>query len=141
MINGISGAIGGGIGYAIGAKCATPSSTVFLMMGDGTAGFHFAEFETAARYNIPFVAVIGNDLRWNAEHQIQLRDYGPDRLIGCELSDARYDLAAAALGAHGEFVTDLGELDAALKRAVESGKPACVNVVIDGLPAPGPASH
>ncbi len=141
MINGISGAIGGGIGYAIGAKCGAPSSTVFLMMGDGTAGFHFAEFETAARYEIPFVAVIGNDLRWNAEHQIQLRDYGPNRLIGCELSDARYDLAAAALGAHGEFVTDLGELDAALKRAVESGKPACVNVVIDGLTAPGPASH
>ncbi|MEM7463915.1 MAG: thiamine pyrophosphate-binding protein [Pseudomonadota bacterium] len=141
MINGISGAIGGGIGYAIGAKCAVPSSTVFMMMGDGTAGFHFIEFETAARYNIPFVAVIGNDLRWNAEHQIQLREYGKDRLVGCELSDARYDLAAAALGAHGEYVTDLGGLDAALKRAVDSGKPACVNVMIEGTPAPGPSSH
>ena len=136
IINGISGAIGGGIAYAMGARCASPSSTVFVMMGDGTAGFHFAEFETAARNNIAFVAVIGNDLKWNAEHQIQLRNYGEARLMGCELSKARYDLAAEALGAHGEYVSDLADLDSALKRAVESGKPACVNVMIDGLPAP-----
>lgn len=141
IMNGISGAIGGGIAYAIGAKSASPSSTIFIMMGDGTVGFHLAEFETAVRKNLPFVAVIGNDLRWNAEHQIQLRDFGQDRLVGCELSGARYDLAAVALGAHGEYVTDLAGLDAALKRAIDSGKPACVNVIIDGLPAPGAASH
>ena len=68
-------------------------------------------------------------------------DYGADRLIGCQLSDARYDLAAAALGGHGEYVTRLDELDAALERAVSSGLPACVNVQIEGLAAPAPASH
>jgi acetolactate synthase-1/2/3 large subunit len=94
-------------------------------------------FETAARSGAAPVLVIGNDLRWNAEHQIQLRDYGADRLIGCQLSDARYDLAAAALGGHGEYVTHAAELDAALARAFSSGKPACVNVLIDGAPAPG----
>ena len=75
-------------------------------------------------------------MRWNAEHQIQLREYGPNRLIGCQLSDARYDLATAAMGGHGEYVTRLDELDAALSRAVASGKVACVNVIIDGAPAP-----
>jgi acetolactate synthase-1/2/3 large subunit len=118
-----------------------PEATIFALMGDGTAGFHLAEFETATREGKAFVAVIGNDERWNAEHQIQLRDYGPDRLIGCTLSDARYDLAARGLGAHDEFVSDLADLDAALERAVQSGKPACVNVQIEGLPAPSGAAH
>jgi acetolactate synthase-1/2/3 large subunit len=136
IINGISGAIGGGLCYGIAARFARPNATVFSLMGDGTVGFHFAEFETAAREGIPNVVVIGNDLRWNAEHQIQMRTYGPDRLIGCQLSQARYDLAVQALGGHGEFVTELDQLDAALDRAVASGKPACVNVMINGLPAP-----
>ena len=114
---------------------------MFALMGDGTVGFHFAEFETAARAGTPYVVVIGNDHRWNAEHQIQLREYGSNRLIGCELSDARYDLAVAGLGGHGEYVTDPAELDAALDRAVASGKVACVNVELEGLPAPSGPSH
>ncbi len=141
VINGISGAIGGGLCYALGARLAAPEAAIFALMGDGTVGFHFAEFETAARAGLPFVVVIGNDERWNAEHQIQLRAYGPDRLIGCGLSGARYDLAAQGLGAHGEYVTELADLDAALERAVHSGKPACVNVRIEGLPAPSGAAH
>ncbi|SNT76281.1 thiamine pyrophosphate-binding protein [Paracoccus seriniphilus] len=141
VINGISGAIGGGICYGLAARLARPNATVFSLMGDGTVGFHFAEFETAAREGVPCVVVIGNDMRWNAEHQIQMRDYGSDRLIGCQLSSARYDLAAAALGGHGEYVTELEQLDGALTRAVQSGKPACVNVMIEGLPAPSGAAH
>ncbi|PWW03551.1 acetolactate synthase-1/2/3 large subunit [Hoeflea marina] len=141
VINGPSGAIGGGLCYALAARAARPDATVFALMGDGTVGFHFAEFETAARENLPFVVVIGNDECWNAEHQIQLREYGRDRLIGCQLSAARYDLAVAALGGHGEHVTDAAELDAALGRAVASGKVACVNVAIDGQPAPSGSAH
>jgi len=141
VINGPSGAIGGGLCYALAARAARPAASVFAMMGDGTIGFHLAEFETAARENLPFVAIIGNDACWNAEHQIQLREYGKDRLIGCQLSNARYDKAVEALGGHGEYVTDLVDLDAALARAVASRKVACVNVVIDGQPAPSGSAH
>ncbi len=141
IINGPSGAIGGALCYGVAAGLANLKATVFALMGDGTVGFHFAEFETAARENCPFVVVIGNDECWNAEHQIQMRDYGPDRLIGCTLSGARYDLAVAALGGHGEYVTDPADLDAALTRAVNSGKVACVNVRIKGLPAPAGSAH
>ena len=141
IVNGVSGVIGGGLCYGLAAAMARPEATVFALMGDGTVGFHLAEIETAARMGAAYVIVIGNDRRWNAEHQIQLREYGPDRLIGCELSAARYDLAAEALGGHGEFVTRGDELDAALSRAVSSGKVACVNVIIDGAPAPAGAGH
>ena len=47
IINGPSGAIGGALCYAVAAKKARPDSVVFALMGDGTVGFHFAEFETA----------------------------------------------------------------------------------------------
>ncbi|MFD4837411.1 thiamine pyrophosphate-binding protein [Achromobacter sp. NPDC058515] len=150
VINGMSGAIGGGICYAIAAKIARPDATVVLLMGDGTAGFHLTEFDTAARENAPFLAVVGNDYRWNAEHVIQVREYGPDRLIGCTLSPhARYDAAAQALGAFGAQVLHAGDLDAALSGALQSNRPACVNVEMDGRPAPvfrtdgspAPSSH
>jgi acetolactate synthase-1/2/3 large subunit len=106
------------------------------MLGDGAFGFHLMELDTAVRANLPVVIVVGNDACWNAEHQIQLRTYGRDRAHGCELLPTRYDLAAAGLGAHGELVTNAGDLPAALSRAVNSGKPACVNVMIARLPAP-----
>ena len=137
IVNGLSGAIGGGLCHALAAKLARPRATVIAMMGDGTAGFHLAELDTAVREGAAFVTVVGNDFRWNAEHQIQLRDYGPNRLIGCDLAPtARYDLAAAGLGCHGEHVTDPSGLDAALARALASGRPACLNVEIDSMAAP-----
>jgi acetolactate synthase-1/2/3 large subunit len=109
---------------------------VIAVMGDGTIGFHVAEFDTAVRHGLPFVAVIGNDARWNAEYQIQLREYGADRLHGCELLPTRYDAVAAGFGAAGEQVDDPREMAAAAKRALASGRPSCLNVMIEGVPAP-----
>jgi acetolactate synthase-1/2/3 large subunit len=137
LVNGVAGAIGAGLPFAIAASAARPGQRVLAVMGDGTFGFHMAEFDTAVRHGLPFVAVVGNDSCWNAEHQIQLRDYGTARAHGCELANAtRYDLVAVALGGHGEFVEAAAELAPALERAFASGKPACVNVMIKGLPAP-----
>lgn len=137
LINGPSGAIGGSLPYAIAAKIVRPGATVVAMMGDGTAGFHLAEFETAAREGADLVAVIGNDGRWNAERLIQVREFGKERVFGCDLSpDARYDAAASALGCHGERVTHAERLSAALAEAVRARLPACLDVEIVGEAAP-----
>jgi acetolactate synthase-1/2/3 large subunit len=136
LINGLSGSIGSGVPLALGAQLAAPGRRVFVTLGDGTFGFHALELDTAVRHRLPIVAVVGNDARWNAEHQLQQRRYGPDRLVGCELLPSRYDLIATALGGHGELVEDAADLAPALERAVRSGRPACVNVRIDGAPAP-----
>jgi len=105
-------------------------------MGDGTVGFHISEFDTAVRYGLPLLAVIGNDARWNAEYQIQMRDYGPDRLIGCELQATDYDSVARAFGGHGKRITQATQMNSALEQARSSGLPALLNVMIEGLPAP-----
>lgn len=139
VINGVSGAIGAGPAYAIAASLARPDVPVIAAMGDGTAGFLLAEYETAARENAHFVAVIGNDNLWNAEHQIQIRDFGADRTHACALSPmARYDRAASALGGHGAYVAtnDPALLSGALEDAMSSVRPACVNVRIVPGPAP-----
>jgi acetolactate synthase-1/2/3 large subunit len=136
VINGAAGAIGAGIPFALGARAARPDAPVIALMGDGTFGFHPAEIDTAMRCGLPFLLMVGNDARWNAEYQIQLRAYGRDRAVGCELLPTRYDQVCAAFGGHGETVTEASELLPAARRALASGKPACLNVMIDGQPAP-----
>lgn len=136
LINGPSGSIGSAIPMAIAARLVHPDRPVIAALGDGTFGFHPLELDTALRYGLPIVAVVGNDARWNAEHQLQLQHYGAERAVACALLPTRYDRVAEALGGHGEHVERAEQLPAALARAVASGKPAVVNVVIDGVAAP-----
>ncbi|MEY9178849.1 acetolactate synthase-1/2/3 large subunit [Bradyrhizobium sp. USDA 326] len=136
MVNGVSGAIGSSLSLALAARYAEPRAPIFAVIGDGSLGFHLAEFETAIRCRLPFVAVVGNDGCWNAENQIQLRSYGPKRVHNMDLTPARYDLVVEALGGHGEFVDRAADLPGALDRALASAKPALINVMIESAAAP-----
>jgi hypothetical protein len=100
---------------------------------DGFAGGNNVALREVAT---PFVALLGNDACWNAESQIQLREYGRERQHGCALTPARYDLAVAALGGHGELVDNADDLPGAIERALASRKPACINVMIESIAAP-----
>jgi acetolactate synthase-1/2/3 large subunit len=144
LINGLSGSIGSALPMAIAARLAFPDRPVLAVMGDGTFGFHAFELDTALRCQAPIVVVVGNDARWNAEHTLQLRHYGAERAVGCTLLPTRYDRVAEALGGHGELVERAADLEPALVRALGAGRPALVNVMIEGLPAPtfgGGAGH
>jgi acetolactate synthase-1/2/3 large subunit len=136
MINSVTGAIGAGLPFALAARLHDAKAPVFAVMGDGTFGFHMAEIETAVRRGLPFVAVVGNDACWNAESQLQKRDYGENRMHGCELLPARYDAWATALGGHGELVESARDLEGAISRAIASGKPAVINVMTESIAAP-----
>ncbi|MEI5997003.1 thiamine pyrophosphate-binding protein [Paraburkholderia bengalensis] len=136
VINGVAGAIGAALPFALAARVAYPDVPVVAVMGDGTFGFYAAEMDTAVRYRLPFVAVVGNDARWNAEYQIQLRNYGRERLIGCELLPTRYDNVTVAFGGFGKLVTRADEVPTAANEAHDSSLPACVNIMIEGVAAP-----
>lgn len=136
MINGVAGAIGSSLPIAGASRIVERKAPVFAVLGDGTFGFHMAEFETAVRLKLPYIAIVGTDCRWNAEYNLQVRDYGPNRTYGCELDPTRYDLVVAAVGGHGELVTRVADLPAAVERALASGKPACINVMIESIPSP-----
>jgi acetolactate synthase-1/2/3 large subunit len=136
LVNGVAGGIGASLSFALSARLLERQAPVFAVLGDGTIGFHLSEFETAVRRRLPFVAVLGNDACWNAESQIQLREYGRERMHGCELLPSRYDLVVAALGGHGEFVERAAELPGAVERALASAKPACINIMVESTAAP-----
>jgi acetolactate synthase I/II/III large subunit len=136
MINGVAGSIGASLPFAIAAKAAAMRDPVIAMMGDGTFGYHMAELDTAVRYALPVMVIIGNDARWNAEYQIQVCRYGQDRARGCELLPTRYEQIAAALGGYGACVTRADQLPPTLLEAFSSGKPACINIMIESVPAP-----
>ncbi len=136
VINGVAGSIGAGLPFASAASIAKPHVPIIAVMGDGTFGFHSAEIDTAVRYQLPFTLIVGNDAKWNAEYQIQVRDYGQDRTLGCELLPSRYEKVCEAFGGYGEYVDDSTEVLPAAKRALASKLPSCINIMIEGLPAP-----
>ena len=136
LINGPAGSIGSAIPMGLAAKLAHAQRPVLVFLGDGTFGYHAMEFDTALRYNLPIVAVVGNDARWNAEHQLQIQNYGEERTVGCELLPSRYDKMIEALGGHGGFVQDPDDLTPAVERSLALGLPACINIAIASVSAP-----
>ena len=136
VVNGVAGAIGAGLPFAIGARCANREAPVVAVMGDGTFGFHGMEIDTAVTNKLPFLALVGNDARWNAEYQIQVREYGRERARGCLMREQRYDEIAASLGAWSARLTRGSDLPGAAQRALASGLPAFLEVMIEGIAAP-----
>jgi acetolactate synthase-1/2/3 large subunit len=153
MSHGYLGCLGTGMPFAIAAKVAHPERPVLCIVGDGSVGLNFAEFDTMARHGLPIVVVVNNDQIWGMSAHGQDLIYGPGKRVVTELAATRYDLAAAGFGCHAEHVVEPGELRPALERAFASGKPACVNVMTDpnviapvtramvGAPPPKPATE
>ena len=83
------------------------------------------------RHQLPIVTIVFNNQSWGMSLHGQDIMYGRNRLVGSELNATRYDDVAAGFGCHGELVETIDQLVPALERAFASGKPACVNVMID----------
>jgi acetolactate synthase-1/2/3 large subunit len=124
------GTLGVGPAFAMAAKLARPSEPVFIIYGDGSFGLNGMEFEAAARQDIPIVGIVGNDAAWTQIRRGQAQLFGPERTPATSLAFTRYDRMVEALGGHGEYVESPDEIYPAIQRALDSGKPALVNVRI-----------
>jgi acetolactate synthase-1/2/3 large subunit len=124
------GTLGVGAPFALAAQLANPGKRVVVVYGDGSFGLNGFEFDTAVRFGLPIIGVLGNDAAWGQMMRPQGSIYGWDRLQGTLLHYTRYEKVVEALGGHGELVERPDELRPALDRAAASGKPALVNVVI-----------
>ena len=124
------GTLGVGMPFALAAQKAHPDKRVLIVYGDGSFGLNGFEFDTAVRFDLPIVGIVGNDAAWGQMMRPQEMLYGEDRLVAVELNRTRYDLVVEALGGHGEHVVAPGEIAPAITRAFDSGKPALVNVEI-----------
>ena len=124
------GTLGVGMPFALAAQVANPDRRVVIIYGDGSFGLNGFEFDTAVRFGLPIVGVLGNDGAWGQMMRPQAGLYGKDRIVATKLDFTRYDKVVEALGGHGEFVERPEDLRPALDRAAASGKPALVNVII-----------
>jgi acetolactate synthase-1/2/3 large subunit len=124
------GTLGVGAPFAVAAQLAHPGRRVVIVYGDGSFGLNGFEFDTAVRFKLPIIGVLGNDAAWGQMMRPQGAIYGWDRLAATELTYTRYDKVVEALGGHGELVERPEQLRPALDRAAASGKPALVNVII-----------
>ncbi len=130
------GTLGVGTGFCMAIKAVHPDKRILMINGDGAFGLNGFDFDTLVRFDLPVVSVVGNDRQWGQIAVGQVRRYGEERQIATELADnARYDKVVEALGGYGEFVTEPDEIAPAIQRAFDSGKPACVNVIMDQRPA------
>ena len=129
------GTLGVGTGFCMAINSVYPNKRILMVNGDGAFGLNGFDFDTFVRFNIPVVSVIGNDRQWGQIIVGQKAMYGKDRAIASQLGDnCRYDKIVEGMGGHGEYVTDPNEIRPAIERAFASGKPACVNVIMDQEP-------
>ncbi len=124
------GTLGVGMPFALAAQIAHPDKRVVILYGDGSFGLNGFEYDTAVRFGLPIIGVVGNDGAWGQMMRPQGAVYGWDRLQATLLNFTRYDKVVEALGGHGEHCERPEEIGPALDRAAASGKPALVNVIL-----------
>jgi len=136
MDPGALGSLGVGTGFAIAAGLAQPQKEVLCYYGDGSFGMTAFDMETANRFGVPYIAVIGNNSAMNQIRYGQLAKYGDERgNVGNLLSDVEFSKFAQMLGGYGEEVRDPNGIAGALQRARESvhklKRCAVVNIWVD----------
>ena len=134
------GMLGAGVSQALAGQIAKPDSKVVCIIGDGAMGFHFQELETALRNELPVIYLVLCDKQWGMVKLTQSIALGMLRpaiqtdqqgTINADFEEIQFDKVAEAMGCHGERVSDPTELEAALQRCVDSGKPSVIHVDVD----------
>jgi acetolactate synthase-1/2/3 large subunit len=125
------GCLGVGAPFAIAAKLLYPDSRVVILHGDGSFGLNGFDLETAVRWNLPMVSIVGNDQGWGQIRGPQVAFYGEARAVATSLAKTHYEKVVEAFGGYGEYVETPGGIRPAIERAFASGVPACVNVILD----------
>ena len=120
--------LGVGVSFALSAKNNNPNSNVILISGDGAFLSGGMSIEAAFFENKPIVVVIDNNGGLASIGQQQERLFESGKRVATDFRDIPFHKIFEGFGGHGELVTKREELGPALKRAIASGKTACVNV-------------
>ena len=137
---GTYGTMGVGLGFAVAAAVTNPGRPVVALEGDSAFGFSGMEMETICRYNLPITVVIFNNGGIVAGMVKPLRP--GEQLPPYALSrTARYEQLAEAFGGAGYYVEKPVDLRPALDKAISSGGPSVVNVLLDARADRKPQEH
>ncbi|MDQ0176078.1 thiamine pyrophosphate-binding protein [Bacillus chungangensis] len=141
LITGGAGTMGWGLGAAMAAKLAFPERQSVNIVGDGSLGMSLQDLATAAKHHIPVIVFCMNNSLYGLIRQQQNwfygeRDISTDLIYKNELCNNEergidFVKTAEGMGVRGELVTHFEQIKPALKRAMESGKPYLIEVVVD----------
>jgi oxalyl-CoA decarboxylase len=123
------GVMGIGMGQAIAAAVET-GNPVLAIEGDSAFGFSGMEIETICRYGLPVCVVVFNNGGIYRGTDVNPTG-GPDVATTVFVKGARYDKMIEAFGGAGYHVESPEDLKRAVIEAMDSGKPALINAVID----------
>jgi acetolactate synthase-like protein len=125
------GTLGVGAGFALGAKLCRPEAEVWIIYGDGSAGYSLAEFDTFVRHGLPVIAVVGNDAGWSQIAREQVEIFGDD--VATVLAHSDYHRVAEGFGGVGLRLDDpelAGETLQQARQAAAAGQPVLVNAIL-----------
>jgi len=131
--------LGWGVGAAMGAKLGQPDRQVVLSIGDGSVMYSAAGFWTQARYGIPILNIVWNNRNYqtvrNSFHRSGGKMAETGHYAGIYLGDPDIDFVklAESQGVKGEKVTSPNEIEAAIKRGIQStrdGNPYLIDVLV-----------
>lgn len=125
------GTLGVGAGFALGARLCRPEAEVWIIYGDGSAGYSLAEFDTFVRHGLPVIALVGNDAGWSQIAREQVEIFGDD--VATVLAHSDYHRVAEGFGGVGFALDDpelAGEVLQQARQAAAAGRPALVNAIL-----------
>ena len=125
-----SGSMGYGVGAAIASKLVHPNRVVLCFTGDGDFVMSSPELATAVQYELPIVILLVNNRMYATIRMHQERQY-PGRVSGTDLRNPDFVALAEAYGAFGERVERTEDFEGAFSRALQSGKPAVLELPVD----------
>lgn len=128
--------LGVGASFALSAKNIHPERNVVLISGDGAFLSGGLSIEAAFQEGLPITVVIDNNGGLDCISQQQERLFDNGMHYATDFRDIPFHTFFEGLGGHGELVTCRKELGPALRRAMTSGKTACVNVKCRGVISP-----
>jgi len=108
-----------------------PEKDVYIIYGDGSAGYSLIEYDTFVRHNLPVISVIGNDACWTQIARDQVEFLKSDTAMNLAYSD--YQNIGKAFGAEGAKVDTMEAFNTALseaQNASRNGKPYIINAII-----------
>ncbi|WP_417267620.1 acetolactate synthase catalytic subunit [Celeribacter baekdonensis] len=122
--------LGWGLPLAMGAKLAAPEARVVNISGDGGFAHVWSELETAVRETIPVTTIILNNGHLGYQRHAENFMFGqPTTAI--DFAPVDHAAVARAAGADGVTITDPSEISATLKKALNSGKPTVIDMIVD----------
>jgi acetolactate synthase-1/2/3 large subunit len=120
--------LGVGVSFGLAAKLNHPQDRVVVISGDGAFLSGGLSIEAAFQEKAPITVVIDNNGGLTTISQQQERLFRHERHVATDFRDIPFHTMFEGLGGHGELVESRDDLIPALKRAMSSGKTACINV-------------